>query len=279
MRDLLLQLHLPRVVQQPLRSKLEVFRTPDSRGWGLRTLADLPAGAFVTTYVGNLYESEAANRQGRDFGDEYFADLDLLENVERHKEGWESDVVEPEEDEVEDVVEETETSVESVSSSAETSNKRRSSRVSLSTKKGKKAKKAKLLKTKRRKKEVVAVRKLFGEEEEPYIMDAKTIGNIGRYMNHSCRPNTFVQNVFVSTDIDCDNDFVVDADEDEDAEVDGDAAVGDAGHQVDSHDLRFPWVAFFTTTFVRAGTELVWDYNYQVYNFTLFLFLMNSPCE
>lgn len=217
------------MVQQPLRSKLEVFLTTDSRGWGLRTLADLPAGAFVTTYVGNLYESEAANRQGRDFGDEYFADLDLLENVERHKEGWESDVVEPEEDEVEDVVEETETSVESVSSSAETSNKRRSSRVSLSTKKGKKAKKAKLLKTKRRKKEVVAVRKLFGEEEEPYIMDAKTIGNIGRYMNHSCRPNTFVQNVFV-----------------------------------DSHDLRFPWVAFFTTTFVRAGTELVWDYNYQV---------------
>lgn len=35
-------------------------------------------------------------------------------------------------------------------------------------------------------------------------------------------------------------------------------------HQVDSHDLRFPWVAFFTTTYVRAGTELVWDYNYQV---------------
>ena len=29
-------------------------------------------------------------------------------------------------------------------------------------------------------------------------MDAKVIGNLGRYMNHSCRPNVFVQNVFVS---------------------------------------------------------------------------------
>ena len=34
--------------------------------------------------------------------------------------------------------------------------------------------------------------------------------------------------------------------------------------KVDSHDLRFPWIAFFTTTYVKAGTELVWDYNYEV---------------
>ena len=37
-----------------------------------------------------------------------------------------------------------------------------------------------------------------GKHEEAYIMDAKLIGNLGRYMNHSCRPNVFVQNVFVS---------------------------------------------------------------------------------
>ena len=37
-----------------------------------------------------------------------------------------------------------------------------------------------------------------GKNEEAYIMDAKVIGNLGRYMNHSCRPNVFVQNVFVS---------------------------------------------------------------------------------
>ena len=31
---------------------------------------------------------------------------------------------------------------------------------------------------------------------------------------------------------------------------------------VDTRDLRFPWTAFFTDDFVKAGTELTWDYNY-----------------
>ncbi|CAL1548494.1 unnamed protein product [Lymnaea stagnalis] len=60
-------------------------------------------------------------------------------------------------------------------------------------------------------------------------MDAKLMGNLGRYLNHSCSPNVFVQNIFV-----------------------------------DTHDLRFPWVAFFAGQYIRAGTELTWDYNYEV---------------
>ncbi|NXY12145.1 SETB1 methyltransferase, partial [Pteruthius melanotis] len=48
-------------------------------------------------------------------------------------------------------------------------------------------------------------------------------------LQHSCTPNLFVQNVFV-----------------------------------DTHDLRFPWVAFFASKRIRAGTELTWDYNYEV---------------
>ncbi|XP_072034491.1 histone-lysine N-methyltransferase SETDB1-B-like isoform X2 [Amphiura filiformis] len=71
-------------------------------------------------------------------------------------------------------------------------------------------------------------RPYYGEEHH-YIMDAKFIGNLGRYLNHSCSPNLFVQNVFV-----------------------------------DTHDLRFPWVAFFAHERVRACTELTWDYNYDV---------------
>ena len=31
-------------------------------------------------------------RQGQDFGDEYFAELDMIESVEGRKEGYESDV-------------------------------------------------------------------------------------------------------------------------------------------------------------------------------------------
>lgn len=62
-----------------------------------------------------------------------------------------------------------------------------------------------------------------------YIMDAKLCGNIGRYFNHSCSPNLFVQNVFV-----------------------------------DTYDLRFPWIAFFALNSIKAGTELTWDYNYTI---------------
>ena len=54
-------------------------------------------------------------------------------------------------------------------------------------------------------------------------------GNIGRYLNHSCNPNVFVQNCFV-----------------------------------DTHDLRFPWVAFFSSVHIPAGEELCWDYQYIV---------------
>uniref|UniRef100_A0A674CG23 [histone H3]-lysine(4) N-trimethyltransferase n=1 Tax=Salmo trutta TaxID=8032 RepID=A0A674CG23_SALTR len=72
-------------------------------------------------------------------------------------------------------------------------------------------------------------RLFFDGEESCYIIDAKLEGNLGRYLNHSCSANLFVQNVFV-----------------------------------DTHDLRFPWVAFFASKRIRAGTELTWDYNYEV---------------
>ena len=75
----------------------------------------------------------------------------------------------------------------------------------------------------------LSTRKYFHKDEDFYVMDAKSIGNIGRYLNHSCNPNVFVQNCFV-----------------------------------DTHDLRFPWVAFFASTHITAGEELCWDYNYQV---------------
>jgi histone-lysine N-methyltransferase SETDB1 len=62
-----------------------------------------------------------------------------------------------------------------------------------------------------------------------FVLDAKMCGNIGRYFNHSCSPNVHVQSVFV-----------------------------------DTYDLRFPWIAFFSSRFLRAGTELCWDYNYTI---------------
>jgi SET domain-containing protein len=62
-----------------------------------------------------------------------------------------------------------------------------------------------------------------------FVMDEHLKVYISRFYNHSCSPNVFVQNVFI-----------------------------------ESWDVRFPWVAFFTATNIKAGTELVWDYSYEV---------------
>ncbi|XP_036401328.1 histone-lysine N-methyltransferase SETDB2 [Megalops cyprinoides] len=66
------------------------------------------------------------------------------------------------------------------------------------------------------------------EGEHVYYLDATEEGNVGRFLNHSCCPNLFVQNVFM-----------------------------------DSHNRNFPTVAFFTSRPVTAGTELTWNYSYD----------------
>ncbi|XP_061993038.1 uncharacterized protein LOC133710914 [Rosa rugosa] len=43
-----------RIIQQGISFKLQVFLTPEGKGWGLRTLEDLPRGAFVCEYVGEI---------------------------------------------------------------------------------------------------------------------------------------------------------------------------------------------------------------------------------
>ncbi|XP_078088229.1 uncharacterized protein LOC144506244 [Mustelus asterias] len=72
-------------------------------------------------------------------------------------------------------------------------------------------------------------RKCNGDKRgECYFLDATEEGNIGRFINHSCDPNLMVQSVFV-----------------------------------DTHDKNFPWVAFFTNRYIKAGSELTWDYKYS----------------
>ncbi|XP_017981247.1 PREDICTED: probable inactive histone-lysine N-methyltransferase SUVR2 isoform X4 [Theobroma cacao] len=43
-----------RVVQRGVNYKLQVFLTPDGKGWGLRTLEKLPKGAFICEFVGEI---------------------------------------------------------------------------------------------------------------------------------------------------------------------------------------------------------------------------------
>nr|XP_046230727.1 histone-lysine N-methyltransferase EHMT1 isoform X3 [Scatophagus argus] len=61
-----------RVVQNGLRTKLQLFRT-SKKGWGVRALQDIPQGTYVCEYVGEIIsEAEAEMRQN----DAYLFSLD-----------------------------------------------------------------------------------------------------------------------------------------------------------------------------------------------------------
>jgi len=224
---------LNRVAQRPLQLRLQLFKT-DKRGWGIRCLDDIPKGEFVCVYAGQLLTSQGANEEGMQFGDEYLAELDHIESVERQKYGYESEV-DIDIDDVSDVSRASNTGDENSVSSGEESKNERSEpsvkkRKESSVSKSKSAVVSVSDKDDQEKVDgLIKTRDLFGVDETTYVMDAKNTGNIGRYLNHCCSPNIFVQTVFV-----------------------------------DTHDLRFPWVAFFAQETIRAGTELTWDYSYDV---------------
>lgn len=311
-----------RVIQHGLTVRLQMFKT-QFKGWGIRCLDDIDAGQFICVYAGQLLTEQGADADGKECGDEYLAELDYIEVIEKNKEGYESDVPEFSMDMDVDHPKETaafseddnsnssdsdvvfadsdlefeSSSLRSTATSTYATRSRRkngkrnqsnlltsedssssresdkkdfkglpdisfnleSCRISpreLSPDSAQALEKIELkmkpkISGKGASPRIVAkksgnmknpinnhadqletrfrsVRSYYGEDSL-YIMDAKTKGNIGRYLNHSCEPNVFVQNVFV-----------------------------------DTHDLRFPAVAFFAQHSIDAGTELTWDYNYEV---------------
>ena len=179
-----------RVVQNGIRFRLQIRKMP-LKGWGIVTLDDIPAGAFVCTYSAVLLDD--ANQYGED--DMYFADLDYITVNERAKQ-----------------LEEDERSDEGLS--ADGSEPGESDKESKSDKG-----------------EQVGYEKIhtFLNESHDYTLDAKLEGNIGRFLNHSCDPNMFVQNVFIET-----------------------------------HDPRFPQISFFARRAIKGGEEVTWNYNYHV---------------
>uniref|UniRef100_A0A146LMZ4 Histone-lysine N-methyltransferase eggless n=1 Tax=Lygus hesperus TaxID=30085 RepID=A0A146LMZ4_LYGHE len=223
-----------RLVQFPLSAKLQLFQT-GKKGWGVRALHDLPKGSFVCTYVGVLLNEREANEWGILHGDEYLSDLDFIEKQEASKPGYEEHVEELKDsttDSKSGVVNTTINKVVVGSHAAGSDHgppKRRSSRAH--------SQPPFEIKKRRHSNKKIAVRefpkgsikRLYPADFSEFTIDAKNGGNIGRYFNHACEPNMFVQNVFV-----------------------------------DTHDLRLPWVAFFTLSDVPAGTELTWDYGYSV---------------
>lgn len=329
-----------RVVQNGIQLRLQVFMT-ESCGWGLRCINDIPKGTFICTYTGQVLNEQTANKEGMDFGDEYLAELDHIEVVEKAKEDYESDVPELKDNitiSSDDSDSDSNSSVLSISSDsssdsrlgniskkgnvtewraikeilcpsksngpkdnnespgpadckkvnslepidtsssevkrcdspanesgdtkptydniklpiysqASDSNTTAQSLISNPFTAGKhlarKSTSSKVFATKnsgvkkRTKTNVsmspskethsVLTRTLYDGDQQLYVIDAKCFGNVGRFLNHSCSPNLFVQNVMV-----------------------------------DTHDLRFPWVAFFAQQNIPAYTELTWDYSYEI---------------
>jgi hypothetical protein len=48
--------------------RLELFKTPDGRGWGLRALEDIPKGSLVQEYIGEVLTTEAFRNRAASYG-------------------------------------------------------------------------------------------------------------------------------------------------------------------------------------------------------------------
>ncbi|XP_078520830.1 histone-lysine N-methyltransferase SUV39H1 isoform X2 [Lissotriton helveticus] len=73
-----------RVVQKGIQYDMCIFRTPNHRGWGVRTLEKIRKNSFVMEYVGEIITSEEAERRGQVYdrqGATYLFDLDYVEDV------------------------------------------------------------------------------------------------------------------------------------------------------------------------------------------------------
>ncbi|UJR36082.1 hypothetical protein I4U23_028818 [Adineta vaga] len=150
-----------RLIQQGLFVQLQLFQDKH-KGWGLRTLHDLPRGTYICQYIGELITSDQGHERAQTIDDRYQTSLDLVRQI-RYENNNNKDEEEEE------------------------------------------------------------------EEEEPYVIDGSLYSNLGKYFNHSCDPNMYIQNVFI-----------------------------------ESHDLHFPHLALFTRTRVKAGEELTWHYNCEL---------------
>ena len=55
------------------------------KGWGIRTMCDIPFGSFICIYTGVIRQEDDAETNGRVIGDEYFANLNFIESGEATK--------------------------------------------------------------------------------------------------------------------------------------------------------------------------------------------------
>ncbi|XP_067111743.1 histone-lysine N-methyltransferase SETDB1-A isoform X1 [Osmerus mordax] len=237
-----------RVVQHGLQARLQVFMT-QRKGWGVRCLDDVAMGSFICCYAGKVLTSEEFKNNMVDL---FCTKLSLIEGVETHsKDGYESEAPCSENETDGSDSEQVRGGEDRAGSDRDTNSKSdveyRSGVSSLKRsyvtrrnnkllqegpeKEAESEDKSPVRPTDKNDKEEGSstTRRFFEDEKTSYVVSSKAAGNVARFFNHSCSPNLFGQNVFV-----------------------------------DNHDLRFPWIAFFAKTRIKAGSELTWDYRSQI---------------
>lgn len=76
---------LNRVTQQPRLFPMQIFKTDDDRGWGLKTTANIPKGTFLMEYTGEIIDQQESIRRGEKYdeiGLSYLFDLDFNDTVD-----------------------------------------------------------------------------------------------------------------------------------------------------------------------------------------------------
>lgn len=189
-----------RVVQNGIRYRLQLQKFP-RKGWGVITLDDIPQGAFVCTYAAELLDD--ADQYGD--SDMYYADLDYI-SINEERKGLAEDF---DEGIALDVQKRSSSDSDEDSYMPRSDKSRSSSRSSRPHANYRK------------------IHNILGSHD--YTLDARMRGNMGRFLNHSCDPNSYAQNVFI-----------------------------------DTHDLRFPVVSFFSNDTIKALDEITWDYGYKM---------------
>ncbi|XP_030212546.1 histone-lysine N-methyltransferase SUV39H1 [Gadus morhua] len=73
-----------RVVQRGIQFDMCIFKTPNGRGWGVRTMQRIKKNTFVMEYVGEIITTDEAEKRGHLYdrqGSTYLFDLDYVEDV------------------------------------------------------------------------------------------------------------------------------------------------------------------------------------------------------
>jgi [histone H3]-lysine9 N-trimethyltransferase SUV39H len=74
-----------RVTQWPRKFPLEIFKTADDRGWGIRAKSRIPQGSYLIEYTGEVIDYKESLERGKIYdakGSSYLFDLDYNDDPE-----------------------------------------------------------------------------------------------------------------------------------------------------------------------------------------------------